>query len=103
MQSGDASCRVGVDENGLGARLGPLVVTAVLAEVSPAGQALLGRPLRGKIRADLGDSKRLVSHGDVTLGEAWARELTGDAWSSRWRWPGRRARPPRRPARPRRP
>jgi len=82
MQSGDPSCRVGVDENGLGARLGPLVVTAVLAEVSPAGQALLGRPLRGKIRQDLGDSKRLVSHGDVALGEAWARELTGDAWST---------------------
>ena len=72
------SCRVGVDENGLGARLGPLVVTAVLAEVTPAGQAVLGRRLRGKIRQDLDDSKRLVSHSNVTLGEAWARALTGD-------------------------
>jgi ribonuclease HII len=78
MPSGDASCRVGVDENGLGARLGPLVVTAVLAEVSAAGQAVLARPPRGKMREDLGDSKRLVSHADASLGEAWARVLTGD-------------------------
>lgn len=82
MQSGDASCRVGVDENGLGARLGPLVVTAVLAEVSTAGQATLARLPRGKIREDLGDSKRLLSHADVTLGEAWARMLTGDRWET---------------------
>ncbi len=82
MQSGDASWRVGVDENGLGARLGPLVVTAVSAEVSAAGQAVLSRALRGKIRQDLYDSKRLVSHADVTLGEAWARVLTGDRWDS---------------------
>lgn len=82
MPSGDATWRVGVDENGLGARLGPLVVTAVLAEVSAAGQGVLTRLPRGKIREDLGDSKRLVSHTDVTLGEAWARMLTGDRWDS---------------------
>lgn len=82
MPSGEASCRVGVDENGLGARLGPLVVTAVLAEVTASGQRLFARPLRGKIRQDLGDSKRLVSHSDVTLGEAWARVLTGDSWAT---------------------
>ncbi|HTV24944.1 MAG TPA: hypothetical protein VMG12_39900 [Polyangiaceae bacterium] len=82
MRSGDARCRVGVDENGLGARLGPLVVTAVLADVDPAGQATLARPPRGKIREDLGDSKRLVSHADSTLGEAWARVLTGDRWET---------------------
>jgi ribonuclease HII len=76
------SFRVGVDENGLGARLGPLVVTAVLADVNAAGQALMARLPRGKIREDLGDSKRLVSHADVTLGEAWARVLTGDRWPS---------------------
>jgi ribonuclease HII len=74
------SCCVGVDENGLGARLGPLVVTAVLADVSARGQAVMARLPRGKIRDDLGDSKRLVSHTDVTLGEAWARVLTGDRW-----------------------
>jgi ribonuclease HII len=82
MRSGDACCRVGVDENGLGARLGPLVVTAVLAEVSAEGQVFLTRPPRGKIRDDLGDSKRLVSHADSTLGEAWARVLTGDRWET---------------------
>lgn len=82
MPSGDASCRVGVDENGLGARLGPLVVTAVLAEVTAAGQSVFNRPLRGKIRQDLGDSKRLVSHSNVSLGEAWARVLTGDSWAT---------------------
>lgn len=82
MRSGEACCRVGVDENGLGARLGPLVVTAVLAEVDAAGQAWLARPPRGKIREDLGDSKRLVSHADATLGEAWARMLTGDRWET---------------------
>lgn len=67
--------RIGVDENGLGARLGPLVVTAVLARADDAGQRLLRRRLPKKIRADLDDSKRLVSHGDVRLGEAWARAL----------------------------
>jgi len=82
MRSGDACCRVGVDENGLGARLGPLVVTAVLAEVSADGQAVLARPPRGKLRDDLGDSKRLVSHSDATLGEAWARVLTGGRWAT---------------------
>ncbi len=80
MLSGDTSCRVGVDENGLGARLGPLIVTAVLAEVTADGGRLLERRLRGKINRDLGDSKRLVSHANVALGEAWARVLTGDCW-----------------------
>lgn len=78
MPSGETSCHVGVDENGLGARLGPLVVTAVMAEVTAAGQKLLARPLRGRLQRDLGDSKRLVSHSNVELAEAWARALTGD-------------------------
>jgi ribonuclease HII len=78
MPSGDTSCRVGVDENGLGARLGPLIVTAVLARVRPVGERALSRRLRGKISEDLGDSKRLVSHQNFTLGEAWARVLTGN-------------------------
>ena len=78
MPSGETSCRVGVDENGLGARLGPLVVTAVLADVTPAGERWVGRRPRGKLSKDLGDSKRLVSHSNFTLGEAWARALTGD-------------------------
>jgi ribonuclease HII len=68
--------RVGADENGLGARLGPLVVTAVLARVSERGRRTLSRKLPRAIRADLDDSKRLMSHTDVALGEAWARALS---------------------------
>ena len=67
--------RVGADENGLGARLGPLVVTAVLARVSERGRRTLSRKLPQAIRADLDDSKRLLTHTDVALGEAWARVL----------------------------
>lgn len=69
------SHRIGIDENGLGARLGPLLVTGVLAEVDERGARLLSRKLPAKLRADLDDSKRLVSCHDVTLGEAWARAL----------------------------
>jgi ribonuclease HII len=67
--------RIGVDENGLGSRLGPLVVTAVLARVDERGSATLARRLPRSLRASMGDSKRLLSHTDVRLGEAWAREL----------------------------
>ena len=67
--------RIGVDENGLGARLGPLVVTAVLARVDAAGQVTLKRKLPKRVRQDLDDSKELVSHKDFSLGEAWARAL----------------------------
>jgi ribonuclease HII len=67
--------RVGADENGLGARLGPLVVTAVLARVNERGRRTLSRKLPQAIRADLDDSKRLLTHTDVGLGEAWARVL----------------------------
>jgi ribonuclease HII len=77
-----ASYRIGADENGLGARLGPLVVTGVLARVTATGNATLARRLPKKIRADLGDSKALVSHGNVALGEAWARALAGQRLAS---------------------
>ncbi|MET0790525.1 MAG: hypothetical protein ABW061_03310 [Polyangiaceae bacterium] len=76
------SFRVGADENGLGARLGPLVVTAVLARVSEQGRRTLSRKLPRAIRADLDDSKRLLTHTDVALGEAWARALTSAPVSS---------------------
>jgi ribonuclease HII len=69
--------RIGVDENGLGARLGPLVVTAVLARVSEQGARVISRRPPKRFRADLGDSKQLVSHKDIALGEAWARALVG--------------------------
>jgi ribonuclease HII len=67
--------RIGVDENGLGSRLGPLVVTAVLAQASEDGVRALGKRLPRSLRSSLDDSKRLVSHHDVRLGEAWARVI----------------------------
>jgi ribonuclease HII len=71
---------IGADENGLGSRIGPMIVTAVLAEVdSQQGERFLSRKLPQRIREDLDDSKRLMTHTDVTIGEAWARVLTGDA------------------------
>jgi ribonuclease HII len=66
---------VGVDENGLGPRLGPLVVTAVSARATDEGAKLLSRKPRGGLATRLGDSKRLVSFDDSALGEAWARSL----------------------------
>ncbi|HEV8550933.1 MAG TPA: hypothetical protein VGQ57_17925 [Polyangiaceae bacterium] len=69
--------RIGVDENGLGSRLGPLVVTAVLARTDGDGDKTLSSRLPRSLRSSLDDSKRLVSHADVRLGEAWARELAG--------------------------
>jgi len=66
---------IGIDENGLGARLGPLIVTGVRAQVSDAGAAFLSRALPAKMRTDLNDSKALVSTKNIALGEAWARAL----------------------------
>lgn len=65
---------VGVDENGLGPRLGPLVVTAISARCTDEGARLATRAPSRAMQARLGDSKDLVSHGNVTLGEAWARQ-----------------------------
>jgi ribonuclease HII len=66
---------IGIDENGLGPRLGPLVVTSVVARVEDRGhKRVLSRP-RGAMRLRLGDSKRLVAYGDSALGEAWARAI----------------------------
>jgi len=69
---------IGADENGLGSRLGPMIVTAVLAETDEAGERFLARKLPKSIREDLDDSKQLMSHTNVALGEAWARGLTGN-------------------------
>ncbi len=59
---------VGVDENGLGPVLGPLVVTGVAFRIDGPRPSSLG--------ALVGDSKALVSHEDPSLGEAWARALS---------------------------
>ncbi len=71
--------RIGVDENGLGARLGPLLVTAVAAEVQPRGLRWMQRGLPAIVAKDLDDSKQLLAFGKHGLGEAWARALHPDA------------------------
>ncbi len=67
---------VGVDENGLGPRLGPLIVTAVTVAAADerAAKVALGRPGRA-FAARINDSKKLVSYKERALGEAWARVL----------------------------
>ena len=72
---------VGVDGNRLGPRLGPLVVTAISARCTEEGAKLATRAPSRSLRARLGDSKDLVSHGNVTLGEAWARQAFARASS----------------------
>lgn len=67
--------RLGVDENGLGPRLGPLIVTGVVARVTEAGHTVASRRPKGAIAKRLGDSKVMIAHGDVALGEAWARAV----------------------------
>jgi hypothetical protein len=52
-----------------------MVVTAVMARVTEAGAKIASRKPRGALAQRLGDSKEMVSHGDVALGEAWARAL----------------------------
>ena len=73
---------VGVDENGLGPRLGPLVVTSVEAHATDDAAVKLAcsRP-RGKLKERLDDSKKLVSYADSSLGEAWARAFIRDTTS----------------------
>ena len=67
--------RLGVDENGLGPRLGPLVVTAVVARVTEEGHLVASRRPKGALAKRLGDSKAMIAHGDVALGDAWARAV----------------------------
>jgi ribonuclease HII len=67
---------IGVDENGLGPQLGPMVVTAVMASVREGATAQIDPTL-------LDDSKKLVAHGDIALAEAWARALIPSASSPR--------------------
>ncbi len=66
---------MGVDENGLGPRLGPLVVTAVTVRCDDESAVKIASGRPGRAFTRLGDSKDLVTHGDTSLGEAWARAL----------------------------
>ena len=67
--------RVGIDENGLGPQLGPLIVTGVMAKVTDGAQRALRRGAEAFLHERLDDSKALVRHGDIALGEAWARAV----------------------------
>lgn len=71
----DGQLLVGIDENGLGPRLGPLVVTMVVASTTAQGRARAEARPKGAMRKRLGDSKKLVAFGDTALGEAWARAI----------------------------
>ena len=75
MEKATVGFRIGADENGLGPRLGPMLVTAVMARVTEEGAAIVGRKPRGGLAERLGDSKAMVAYGDVGLAEAWARAL----------------------------
>jgi len=66
---------VGIDENGMGPRLGPLVVTSILARVDERGADLATKKPKGGLAKRIGDSKKLVAFDDSALGEAWARAI----------------------------
>ncbi|MCL2776507.1 MAG: hypothetical protein FWD73_00785 [Polyangiaceae bacterium] len=74
---------VGIDENGVGPRLGPMVVTSVLAHTcDETGAKLVTTCARGALGARIGDSKKLIAYSDNALGEAWARVLATSAGNS---------------------
>jgi ribonuclease HII len=66
---------VGIDENGMGPRLGPLVVTSIVARVDERGAELATKKPKGGLAKRIGDSKKLVAFEDSALGEAWARAI----------------------------
>lgn len=75
MTAPAATFHIGVDENGLGPQLGPMIVTAAMARVANGAERVLTTKPRGALASRLGDSKSLVSHGNCVLGEAWSRAL----------------------------
>ena len=67
---------VGIDENGLGPRLGPLVATAITMEVDAYDARALAR--RGA-RAGIGDSKATAGFGKMAFAESVSLALGADA------------------------
>lgn len=59
----------------MGPRLGPLVVTSVVATTEGEGAKVIRSKPRGAIAKRIGDSKKLVAFDDSALGEAWARAI----------------------------
>jgi ribonuclease HII len=66
---------VGIDENGLGPRLGPLVATAVSIEVERYDVKKLAR---AGARAGVGDSKATAGFGKMALAESVSLALAAD-------------------------
>ena len=83
------SYHVGVDENGLGPQLGPLVVTAVMASVADGSESQIHAPVDGDMAHRVGDSKLLLSHKNHALGEAWSRVLVAAGAGQHRRQSGR--------------
>lgn len=61
----------GVDENGLGPRLGPLIATAVTLELDEAAAQKTKALTKKAERMGIGDSKAVSAHGDM----AWAESV----------------------------
>ncbi|MBX3259117.1 MAG: hypothetical protein KF782_05455 [Labilithrix sp.] len=60
----------------MGPRLGPLIVTSVLARADAERGAKIAATKPSRAFAErIGDSKKLFAGGDSTLGEAWARAI----------------------------
>lgn len=78
---------LGIDENGLGPRLGPLLVTAVALEAAPGAERAAMRKPSAALAARLGDSKALVKYGGSSLGEAWARAIAARLGMPAWETP----------------
>ncbi|MBI2896818.1 MAG: hypothetical protein HYY06_24890 [Deltaproteobacteria bacterium] len=70
---------IGIDENGLGPRLGPMIATAVALEVERYDEKRLARSLR---RIGFTDSKDVAGFGSMAAGEARALAIVRAATGS---------------------